>query len=137
MSSCSINKDIISLKFKGYSNSKKEKYSYNINLPKGYVLKEILGGNEWTEKQCVYPDGSIIYINNEGGAPSINYKNIENDKEAMKKSLEVISDTLTLYGIDNEGKYWKNLKKDDINFGYLNVTNEKKKEFDKILSTLK
>lgn len=138
--SCSINKGLTSLTFKGFDNLNKKKYHYTLFPPKDFILKVIEGGNEWHEKQCVYSDNSILYINNENGIPTINFHNISKDSLSMKKNFStfISGDTLTVFGVDNQGNHWKNKRYKQINIGYLNVSNERLEEFDKaLLLTLK
>jgi hypothetical protein len=136
--SCASKKDLTIIKYNGYSNSKKQNYSYKINIKKGFKIKEIHGGNEWIQKEYIYVDNSTFYISNEDGNTSLNYNNIRNDKFQSDKSIMAFSsnDTITLQGIDKNGKYWKNKYDGEVNIGYLNIPKEKKEEFDKIISSV-
>lgn len=137
--SCTSTKNTTNLKFKGFNNLNKSNYSYVFRVPKGYEINLIEGGNEWKEKQFKYSDSSILYINNENGVPTINYENITSDTLSAKDSFlsNTFPDTLTMSGVDAQGKYWKNKKYKEINIGYVNVSKEKLKEFDKVVSSLK
>lgn len=135
--SCATTKDLTTVSFKTYDNLTKKNYSYKVSIPNGFTIKEIESGNEWREKRCQYSDNLIFYINDENSIPSINYKNIEADKDNMTKYLTSKNDTLTIWGIDKQGRYWKNKKWKNINLGYLNVPKERRNEFDKAISTLR
>ncbi|KIX21482.1 hypothetical protein SY27_07180 [Flavobacterium sp. 316] len=132
-------KNMSTQKFKGYNNLNRNNYNYTFVIPNGYEINVIEGGSEWKEKQFKYTDSSILYINNEKGVPTINYENIMSDTLSIKESFlsNASQDILTISGIDSQGKYWKNIKYKEINIGYLNVTEDKLKEFDEILSSLK
>ena len=135
--SCAATNDLTILSFKTYDNITKKNYSYKVSVPNGFTFKEIENGGEWKEKRCEYSDNSILYINDENSIPSVNYKNIETDSMSLRKCLTYKNDTLTVSGIDKQGKYWKNKKMKNINIGYLNVPKNKKEEFDRALSTIK
>ena len=134
--SCASVKDVTVLKFTGYDNVDKANYIYKLNVPNGFKMTEVSGGGEWKEKRCEYSDGSTLYINNERNLPTINYKNIESDNTSMQKSLTSSNDTLTVWGKDKNGNYWKNKKLKYINVGYLNIPPNKKEIFDKALSSV-
>ena len=136
ITSCSLKKEINTLKFKVYDDEKKMNCTYKLNVFKNYSLKEIEASGEWKEKQLIYSDGSILYINNERGTPTINYENITNDSISSIKRLINMNDPLNLFGKDKHGKYWKNINMNNINIGYLNVKSSKKDEFEKVLSTI-
>jgi len=107
-------------------------------LPKGFT-KEIIEAGQNTEYRFLYSDSSIIYITDEKGTPTINYKNIDNDSIAIQKSFlaSMENDTLTLQGKNELGKYWKNKKLKEISIGYLNVSENRKADFDKAISSIK
>lgn len=136
--SCASKKDVTIIKYSGYSNSKKQNYTYKINIKKGFKVKEIHGGNEWIQKEYMYADNSTFYISDEDGNTSLNYNNIRSDKFQSDKSIMAFSskDTITLQGIDKNGNYWKNKYDGEVNIGYLNIPKEKKEEFDKIISSI-
>lgn len=107
-------------------------------LPEGFT-KEIIEAGQNTEYHFLYSDSSIIYITDEKGTPTINYKNIDNDSIAIQKSFlaSMENDTLTLQGKNELGKYWKNKKLKEISIGYLNVPESRKADFDKAISSIK
>lgn len=118
-------------------------YSSNVikakaTVPEGFT-KEIIEAGQNTEHHFLYSDSSLIYITDEQGTPTINYKNINNDSIAIQKSFlaSMENDTLTLQGKDNLGRYWKNKKLKEISIGYLNVTESRKADFDKAILSIK
>lgn len=133
--SCSSEKGLTAVKYKA---SKFSKNTYKIMLPKGFKITEIHGGNEWRELSYEYNNNSVFYITNERGRPTILLRNIQNDTLALQKTSLAffLNDTITIQGIDKKGKYWKNKYDGKVNIGYLNISIEKKEEFDKILSSI-
>ena len=107
-------------------------------FPEGFT-KEIVEAGQNTEYHFLYSDSSVIYITDEKGTPTINYKNIDNDSIAIQKSFlaSMENDTLTLQGKDKLGRYWKNKKLKEISIGYLNVPESRKADFDKAISSIK
>ena len=136
--SCSTAKNYQKITYIGYSNSTNKYYKYKTKIKKGFRLKEINGGNEWSQNEYIYLDNSIFYISNEQGNTSLNYDNIKNNQITSEKSVKAFftNDTITLQGIDKNGLYWKNKFDGVVNIGYLNVPKEEKSEFDKILLSL-
>ncbi len=55
-------------------------------LPEGFT-KEIVEAGQNTEYHFLYSDSSVIYITDEKGTPTINYKNIDNDSIAIQKNF--------------------------------------------------
>ncbi len=137
--SCSTHNKFRIVKFKVYSNTQKQTKIYKATIKLGYKVKNLSGGIEWTEYQYVYLDNSIFYISDEDGNTSVNYYNIRNDSLQSQKSIFAfpLQDTVTLYGKDLSGKFWKNKYDGEVNVGYLNVPLERKKEFDNIIKTMK
>ena len=136
--SCSSTKDLIGVKYAKYSNTTKKNYIYKIYIKKGFTVKEIHGGNEWKQKEYKYPDSSTFYISDEDGNTSLNYDNIRDNKIQSDKSFMAFAnkDTITLQGVDKKGNYWKNRFDGEVNIGYLNITKERKEEYEKMLSSV-
>lgn len=136
--SCHSQKGLVAVKYKEFSNKSKKEFTYVAYLKKGYKAKILSGGNEWTEKSFKYLDGSLFYISNEEGKPTIYYDEKVIDDIIIKKFTGAffLSDTITLQGIDRNGKYWKNKYDGEVNIGYMNISKEKKEEFDKIISSI-
>lgn len=136
--SCLSTKGLIVVKYTGYNNLTQKSYVYKTYIKKGFIVEEIHGGNEWKQKVYKYPDSSIFYISNEEGNTSFNYDNIRNDKIQSNKSLMAFAnkDTIIVQGVDKNGNYWKNKFDGKVNVGYLNITKDRKEEFESILSSL-
>lgn len=114
-----------------YKNSKTK---VKLRLEKGFDKQIIEQGQDLLYK-FTYPDESVLYITDESGTPSINYKNIDNSPSGIQKSFisNIEGSTLTLQGVDENGKYWKNKKLKNISIGYLNTSEKHRKQFDDIL----
>lgn len=136
--SCSTHNKFKIVKYKVYSSTQKQMKIYKATLKLGYQVKNLSGGTEFTECKYVYLHSSTFYISNEDGNTSVNYYNIRNDSLQSQKSIFafVLEDTITLYGNDSSGRYWKNKFDGEVNVGYLNVPLERKKEFDNIIKTI-
>ena len=108
--SCSTRNKFQVVQYKVYNNTQKQMKTYKVTLKTGYQVKKLSGGIEWTQCEYVYLDNSIFYISDEDGNTSVNYYNIRNDSLQSQKSIFAFSsqDTITLYGKDLSGKYWKN-----------------------------
>jgi len=136
--SCNLNKGFIDVKYKGYFKMMSNKeYTYRYSLNKGFVIRETQG-DEWRQIEYIYGDNSIFYISNEDDNMSLNYENIKAIKETSDQASIAFfeRDTITLYGVDNDGKFWKNKYDGEINIGYLNASDSRKEEFEKVISTL-
>ncbi|WP_062061809.1 hypothetical protein [Aquimarina longa] len=110
----------------------------NAVIPKGFK-KEIIEVGHNIEYHFLYPDSSLIYITDEKGTPTVNYKNIDSDSIAIQKSFlaSMENDTLTLQGKDKHGRYWKNKKLKEVSVGYFNVPENKKTDFEQAISSIK
>jgi hypothetical protein len=135
---CTSNKNFETVKYSGHNNSKRFDYVYRIHILKGFEIKEVHGGNEWIEKAFIYPDRATIYISNEPGNTSLNYKNIRNDEMQSDLSIRAFfsNDTITLKGKDKNGRFWKNVFDGNVNVGYLNVPKERMDEFDGFIKSI-
>lgn len=114
-----------------------KQYTYKYVLKKGYIIRETQG-DEWRQIEYIYDDNSIFYISNENDNTSLNYENIKANKEISDQSSIAFfaRDTITLYGVDQNNKFWKNKYDGEINIGYLNASHNRKEEFEKVISTL-
>ncbi|WP_431160694.1 hypothetical protein [Flagellimonas beolgyonensis] len=130
--SCKATQDLVEIK---YITNTLKAWTY---IPEGFK-KEIIESGQDIEYRFVYNDSSMIYITDEKGTPTLNYKNIENDSSSLQKSFLSLmeNDTLTLHGKDNLGKFWKNKKLKELSIGYLNVNENQKIVFDKAISLIK
>jgi len=137
--SCSIQNNLKTVNYKGFNNSEKRNYTYNISIPKKYEVEIISGGGEWIETSYKYLDNSILYISNQKGKPSILYRNNINNELVNSKFTKAffLNDTTTLEGIDKFGKCWKNKYNGEINIGYINVSKNDKEKFDIFLKSLR
>lgn len=128
--SCGLNKELRTVTF---SPGKGEKLVAEI--PKGYFLKYKTGGlDESHEYLYNYADSSLIYFTDQsnGGA---NYQNIRDADQYDKLFSHFLAgDTITLQGIDNNGKYWKHRSLSNYSIGYLNVNQGNKEKFDSVIS---
>jgi len=134
---------------------------YTLDIPSDFVSYEIIepGGGE-PGKTIIYKyrDSSIIYISesgmNEPNTP--NYLNIINLQDSLsmlhlqhKKiileinerigsdKLIVRGDTSIVSGINNDSLFWKEYMIHEVSCGYMNVTKEKRRVYDKCLKTFK
>jgi hypothetical protein len=105
-----------------------------MKIPKGYTVKDMDYENE-RAKVFLYPDSSRLFF-------SDNIKPSSFYPDAYKKygkdiNLKFLSaDTITIDGIDDAGKIWKERKEKNIVYGYMKVPPEKKGIFDSILNTI-
>ena len=104
------------------------KFHYQMKIPKGYTMKEMGFENEKT-KMFIYQDSSRLFF-------SDNIKQSAFYPDAYKKygsdlNLKFLSsDTITISGIDVEGKLWEERKVRHVVYGYMKVPLEKKEMFD-------
>jgi len=136
---------ILFLIFGCYSikNIHKETFNFNdngrnhklvINIPKCYSFERIKANAEYgREERYWYKDSSVIYISDLKSGSTLNYSNIRGQKNAYAKRFEF--DTITLSGINKFGKYWKEIKYNQLFYGYSNIPANEKKLFDHALSS--
>jgi hypothetical protein len=103
---------------------------FEILIPKGYE-KYTNDLQHYILRNYTYPDSSVIYISLDFSfANSPNYKNwIKCSNPAKNYKCEE--------GQQDNGKYWKEVLKENVVIGYYNVRKDRKEEFDKTVSTLK
>jgi hypothetical protein len=99
--------------------------------------RETLTGDFHKEIRVTYPDSSVIYISNNSESGSrLNFENRYNSGfKSLTKSY--LDDSLNLEGVQVNGSRWREHYCGYIVVGYLNVSNENKKKYDDILSTLR
>jgi len=109
------------------SAGKKEKFA--IEIPKGYIDVNQNLDNALL-KEYVYPDGSILYI-----SLDISYSDSPN-----KRNWSKCSNPKTGYkceeGEQDNGLFWKEIFKNNLVLGYLNIPKPRKLEFDKAIASL-
>lgn len=104
-------------------------------IPRYYSLQRIeAGGEDGVERRYWYRDSSVIYISTFRGGSSLNYENIRKQEAAYSKRFGF--DTITLSGVNDSGKYWKEVKYYNLYYGYANVKEEEKKYFDQAISSI-
>jgi len=123
---------------------------YSMMIPSGYKLITLVGGHDELENQYIYSDSTKIYIS-DFGYSVLNYNNILllgnsiankrfesielNYKIAKELGNEYKPETLLLEGKTANGLYWKDIRIGYISIGYVNVSEKRKSEFDKALSS--
>lgn len=149
--SCASSHEVTSIQYKRQRIEKPtaKNTTYSMNIPKGYKLITLVGGHDELEKQYVYSDSAKLYIS-DFGSSMLNYNNILSlgDRIANKRfeGLELKAgiakelgqkykpETITLQGKTASG-YWKDIRIGYLSLGYVNVTENKKSEFDKALNS--
>ena len=133
--SCKTPKESKLLKYAIYD-STGHKSNIEMYIPKDYKSKAYIENWEGLpEKRFWYADSGVLYICDDKGGSWLNYNNIVSQQGALSK--KIIYDTLTLQGIDKDGKYWKEIKLDRISLGYSRIPKERKDEFDKAVDNWK
>lgn len=131
---CSSMRNMQKINFK--YNDLHERHRLILSIPQNYSLQRIKAdGEAGTENRYWYSDSAVIYISTFKGGSSLNYKNIRKQEGAYAKRFE--SDTVTLSGINESGKYWKEVKYHSLYYGYSNVKADEKKSFDRAISSVK
>jgi hypothetical protein len=128
--SCSTTKTV-SFKLRGNDG---QKFNYQMRIPKGYTVREMDFENE-RAKVFLYPDSSRLFFS-DNVKPSAFYP------QAYKKygkdlNLNFLTnDTITINGTDEAGNFWEERKAQNVVYGYMKVSLEKKGMFDSILNNL-
>jgi predicted methyltransferase len=110
---------------------------YYIDVPRKYSI-EITGGSHGEEMfKFTYGDSSIIYITTFTNTP--NYEEIREQKGSYYKKFDAqgTGDTLLLEGMSGANLHWKNKVFGRLSLGYKNVSEEKKKLYEQVLSTFR
>jgi hypothetical protein len=118
------------------TNYKNIPQKYSFKLPKGAKVYKIVSDDSFMEYKIIFPGNKILFIsNNDIDGCSINdYKYDVYGKNVNMKFLT--SDTLQLSGKNNLG-YWKEIKKDGLVYGYLNLHENEIIKFESILASKK
>jgi hypothetical protein len=106
-----------------------------MSIPKSAKLIKITAGGEGEEHRYLYADSSMIYITSMQGTGTINEPFIVQDQAMYNQRFS--SDTATMNGIGENGNYWKEVKYNNVFYGYSNVPLAKKAFFDEALSSVK
>ena len=131
---CSSVKNMQKVKF--IYNDLHERHRLILSIPQNYSLQRIkAGGEAGIENRYWYRDSAVIYISDFKSGSSLNYENIRKQEGAYAKRFE--SDTVTLSGINESGKYWKEVKYHSLYYGYSNVEADEKKSFDRAISSVR
>ncbi len=113
-----------------------EKRTYKMSIPKGFLVDKEDLNPEYKEVVYKYDNSIKIYItDNVLGGSTLNGDNKLNEgiTSINRKSLK---DSVYMYGVQKDDKYWKENILNDIVVGYLNVPKERKEEFDKAIATI-
>src|SRR5690606_23425848 len=111
-----------------YHDANSEKQKIIMNIPRGSKLIRITSGGEGVEHRYWYSDSSVIYLSSISGNATLNELLINKQQESYNKRF--MSDTVSFSGIDEKGKYWREVKHGNIFYGYANVHPEEKNVFD-------
>ena len=93
--------------FKYVVDNREKSYTYKYIVPIGFTFYGWSGGYE-DEKQYWYSDSSVFYITKAKGLTLINAENVRAIPGAYSKLL--LTDTISLQGIDSKNLYWKHIK---------------------------
>ncbi len=114
----------------------KEK-TYVISIPKGFKIDKEDFNPEYKEIIYNYENGMKIYItDNTMGGSALNGDNklAQGITVIKRKSLR---DSIYMKGKQKDGyRYWKENILNDVVIGYLNVSKERKAEFDKSIASI-
>ncbi len=133
---------LIKFKHIDSNNKKQQRILYYLKIPKGCHTKIYkAGGESGLEYQFWYPDSSVVYItdmNNGLNNYNINISGYGGIKfEFYIKQHNSNRDTLLIDGIDSKGFYWKEIIINYVSYGYMNVSDKRKEEFDKLLFSVR
>ena len=105
---------------------------FKIGAPEGFEMLKYTDDHGYQEHHYKYSDGSILYITDDidSGSDFNEYK-AEEYGDHIFLSI-TISDSIDIGGM-HEKKYWREIKKDGVIFGYLNVPFDKKNMFDDVV----
>lgn len=106
--------------------SKEKVEKFNIKIPSDY-LKTNSFKRESVVKKWLYHDDIYIYISSD--LTFIDSPNVEN----WIKCSDLEKNIKCLEGIQDDGRYWKEIIVDDLVIGYVNVPKDRKEEFDKAI----
>lgn len=118
---------------------------YTLNLPVGYDIL-IVSANQKLGYKFIYKDSTTVYIHLDDVNPnlirirslgdSIIFERFEKLDFSFLGKEYGIKDTIDLSGLDSSsGLYFRDLKINEIGYGYFNVKSEDKELFDKIIDS--
>lgn len=149
--SCASSQEMTAIQYKRNKiEGSVKKGIYSMTVPKGYKLVTLVGGHNELEKQYIYSDSSKVYIS-DFGSSILNYDNIVSlgdsiankrfeglelkAKIAKELGKEYVPDTIVLQGKMANGLYWKDIRNGYLSIGYVNVPENRRSEFEKILKS--
>jgi hypothetical protein len=112
----------------------KQSLKYGLSIPKGFQKRMHLFENGRTIL-FVYPDSSLLYFS-DNTKPSAFLSDAYNKYGKDINIKFLISDTITICGVDSSGNYWKDRKNKKVVYGYRNVVPDRKSTFDNIVNNL-
>ncbi len=133
LTSCTVTKQTVKVKFNYFSGLQQQKVV--ISIPKGSKLIRITAGGEGEEHRYLFSDSSVIYLSDMTGSATLNTSKFNLDPPAS--FMELTADTLSHAEIDNQGYYWKEIKKGYLRFGYAHISHIRKNDFDKAITSLR
>lgn len=101
-----------------------------IDIPNDYIKSYSLE-RESIIKKWVYKNDVYMYISSD-----ITFKDSPNVENWIKCS-NVEKGIKCIEGKQDNGKYWKEIEKENLIIGYINVPENRKEEFDKAILSLK
>jgi hypothetical protein len=128
-----LNPDQQRISFKYYRGAKTCKLK--MRVPDGFSLTKIGTGGEGQEYRIRYADSSLIYISDAKGLGSVNDGFIRKEPQAYSK--QILSDSASISGTDEAGRFWKEIKCCGLILGYHKVNIEKKEIFEQAISSVK
>lgn len=134
ITSCTIQKSNETVKFDPTGNKKNQFY---IDIPKDGRFEFIKGGSDWTAYGIYYKDSSFIYLTNQESVPYYSCENFDSHLELKFLQAEWADDTIIQSGVNENDRYWKNIRYHGISLGYKNVKVEQKQIYDQSLNTLR
>lgn len=132
VSSCSQYKTI-NYKYTDIDSNRINKLS--LKVPKGFIRNDI-STIEGEEIRLIYPDSSVIFVSNNFLSGSIS-----NKQNRLEKGIDVIfkekyNDTLVFKGSTKKGLLWEEHFLNNVVIGFLNVTENKEKEYNRVFSQI-
>ncbi|NPD48201.1 MULTISPECIES: hypothetical protein [unclassified Lentimicrobium] len=132
--SCTIQKSNETVKFDPTGHKENQFY---IDIPIGGRFEFIGGGSDWTAYGINYKDSSFIYLTNQESVPYYSLENFDSHLESKFLQATWADDTIIQSGVNENDRYWKNIRYHGISLGYKNVELEQKQIYDQSLNTLR
>lgn len=118
---------------------------YTLKLPTGYD-KFIFAANQRLGYRFIYKDSTTVYVNLDDCNPnnyriktlgdSVYYERFEMLDFSFLGEEHGVKDTIDLSGLDStNGLFFRDLKINEVGYGYFNVKAEDKEVFDKIIDS--